>query len=950
MATRALLERERELGVLTERVQAARAGAGGFVLVEGPAGVGKTRLLEEAREVAAAVGTRVLAGRGSEMEREFAYGVVRQLFEPALGEASDGEREEWLSGAAEPARSVLGSVTSQVPPGDFATLHGLYWLAANMAQHTPLLLMVDDLQWADAPSLRFVTYLLHRLEVLPIAAVAASRPWAREEETPLLRMMSTDPSTVSLRPRALSREAATELVNDALGPGTRTDEDFVSACHDATAGNPLLLRQLIQLVRAEGIEPVAGNAAKILELGPKAVSRYVGVRLHELTPGHVRLARSVAVLGDGAELQHAAAHAGLSVMAAADAARELQRVTILAPSAPGVPDGMLPGTEPLAFCHPLIRATVYADLDAATRMDAHARAADILGDAKAAPQHIAAHLLHIHPGADPRTVTVLRAAADDALARGSPDSASIYLRRCLEEPPPREELIDVLVTAGTSALMINTDAAVAPLRQALAMSADPLQRTQLSLALGGALTYLLRTEEASEVYEAAAREADTEESRRLIAAATLSVSIVAPHRPDLMAYADEAARWTPHPSPGGRTLEGMLGFIRTCQGDPEALAFAQRAGEDQLANVPGGEPALVGVWWTLLAADRNEVMDHLNEAVAWAHRRGSVRTLAPAYDYRGLAWLWRGQLAEAEADSYQAMRAIDAANIRVGRPFNSFVRAEQGMWRGELSQAADALRWADVDDPMTDPGQLFLFLGAQARLQRLQGEYEHALTTARKAGQRFAAHGGLNPAVLPWRSEAALNLLALDRVEEARGYAEEELALARQWGAPRALGRALRVTGLVQGGQDGLATLTEAVAVLDGSPARLEYAHALIDLGAAVRRAGQRGQAQEQLRKGADLAQACGAAPLVQQAMTELRMTGARPRRIDLTGPKALTPSERRVADLAAEGCTNRDIAQRLFITIKTVEVHLTNVYRKLNITRRAQIERELTPLVEEMT
>jgi DNA-binding CsgD family transcriptional regulator len=191
---------------------------------------------------------------------------------------------------------------------------------------------------------------------------------------------------------------------------------------------------------------------------------------------------------------------------------------------------------------------------------------------------------------------------------------------------------------------------------------------------------------------------------------------------------------------------------------------------------------------------------------------------------------------------------------------------------------------------------------------------------------------------MAWRSQAALALLQLGRSEEAAPLAEQELALARAWGAPRALGAALRAAGLVAGGKQGLALLQEAVEVLADSPAKLEQAKARTELGAALRRANHRARARDQLRRAVELATICGASPLAARAESELLATGARPRRIALSGLESLTPSERRVAEMAAEGPTNREIAQALFVTPKTVEVHLSSVYRKLGIGSRSQL------------
>ena len=208
------------------------------------------------------------------------------------------------------------------------------------------------------------------------------------------------------------------------------------------------------------------------------------------------------------------------------------------------------------------------------------------------------------------------------------------------------------------------------------------------------------------------------------------------------------------------------------------------------------------------------------------------------------------------------------------------------------------------------------------------------------SAQVLATFGHTNPpASFPaWRSLAALEHHALDEAPEALALAREEVELARAWGAPRTLGRALRILGLIEGGDDGIERIREAVAVLEPSPARLEHAYALADLGAALRRANHRAEAREQLRHALELAQRGGATLLAEQAHEELIATGARPRRIVLTGAASLTPSERRIAAMAAEGLSNREIAQALFVTLRTVEMHLSNAFRKLGVSSRTQL------------
>jgi DNA-binding CsgD family transcriptional regulator len=199
----------------------------------------------------------------------------------------------------------------------------------------------------------------------------------------------------------------------------------------------------------------------------------------------------------------------------------------------------------------------------------------------------------------------------------------------------------------------------------------------------------------------------------------------------------------------------------------------------------------------------------------------------------------------------------------------------------------------------------------------------------------------LTPGLVPWRSQAAL-ALGGENADEARRLAREELELARVFGAPRTLGVALRAAGLTGLANEGIRLLREAVAVLEDSPARLEHARAVVELGAALRRQGRRSEARGVLERGMDSAQACGATALAQRAREELRASGARPRRLAVTGVDALTGAERRVADLAAQGLTNRQIARALVVSLPTVETHLRHVFRKLDISSRTQLGEQL--------
>jgi DNA-binding CsgD family transcriptional regulator len=227
---------------------------------------------------------------------------------------------------------------------------------------------------------------------------------------------------------------------------------------------------------------------------------------------------------------------------------------------------------------------------------------------------------------------------------------------------------------------------------------------------------------------------------------------------------------------------------------------------------------------------------------------------------------------------------------------------------------------------------------ARGRLRVEQGRVSDALEDFLAVGALLTRVAITCPSYVPWRSEAALAQLALGAPEQASRLAQEELELARGFGTPRVLAVAKRAAGLAAGGEQGELLLREAVEAFERGDARLERARALSDLGAMLRRRNRRSQARELLREALDGAQRLGAARLAQRAETELRATGARPRRIVLTGLNSLTASERRIAELASQDLTNREIAQTLFITDRTVEGHLTSVFRKLRLDSRTEL------------
>jgi DNA-binding CsgD family transcriptional regulator len=939
----ALLERDAALSRIDQRLRDAIAGRGSLLLVEGPAGIGKTRLVLAAGQRSRQLGLTTLSARGSELERDFAYGLVRQLFEAPLVAAPPPERAELLAGAAGHAASLFGVAAARDDAANalldpsFAILHGLYWLSANLGRRSPLLLCVDDVHWADQASLRFLHYLGRRIEELPIAVIAAARPARSADGSPLAAGLAADPSAEVIELAPLSQRGVAKLMR--LAFGTDVEPAFAVACHEATGGVPFLVRELIRAIAGQGIEPTAAASSRVAGLAPRAVSHSIVQRLSRLSAAARELARAAAVLGE-ADLRLAAALAGVDQSTAATAADELAAA------------GILEEGRPLRFVHPIVRAAVEADLSPGGRAGLHARAAACLANEGASAHRIAAHLLATEPAGDDRVADALLSAARAAIVNGVPDSAVAYLRRALAEPPSERLRPDVLLELGFAESYAADPHAVAHLEAALDIAPATTAQIAITLALGRMLQIAGRMRESLDLFDRTrARLASTD--RR--AALTLEGAALGAAQLDAQTADDAAQRIArlrrlveeePDVPP---SVFGMLAFAAANANEPadEVARLALRALDGAPKLLPEAvdrPPFFYHACIALTFSERfGEALARFDEALADARRLGSLPHVLGLSCYRALVHLRTGDLADAEADARVALESgpgLPGVHAAVALAVLLETLAE----RGEL-EAADAAdqryRLAEQFPTMLAAGSA---LAARGRLRLAQLRPAEAIDELLAAGELIARLRSPSPSFAPWRSDAALAHLALGARAEARALAAEEVMLARAFKGPRTLGVALRAAGLTEGGKRGIELLRHAVHALEGSGARLEHARAMTDLGAALRRAGQRAESREVLRVALDLAHSRGAITLTERTRTELVAAGGRPRRLVLSGLDSLTPSERRVAQLAADGLSNRDIAQNLFITARTVEGHLTHAYQKLAITSREQLPAALAP------
>jgi DNA-binding CsgD family transcriptional regulator/tetratricopeptide (TPR) repeat protein len=910
-----LLERADELAVLAEALESCRAGPGGLVVVEAEPGMGKTELLQATARLATDAGMPVLRARGAPIEREFAFGAVQQLFEPLL--AHDAEL---LSGAAAAALPVFQPV-GHGDAGDSRVLRGLYALMASVAA-VPVVVIVDDLQWVDESSLRFLGFLARRLGALPVALVVAGRAGEIDID-PLITDVVLTGGAALLAPSRLSPSAVTTMVRDRLGD--QVDDRFCQRCHSATGGNPLFVRELLRFFAADPARPRTAEA--VVAAGPGAVSRHVAARLRLLSGNARAVATAIAVLGDGAETPIVAACTGLGVPDVLDALDVLATHSILEQGR-------------IAFVHALVRDAVLALVTTSALDAAHEKAALVLAEAGASPARIASHLLRTMPKDNPMTVVPLLAAADEVRRRGSPESAAVFLERAVAEPPAPDYRSEVRRSLGNClAYRMDFPAAEKHLRTALTLAVTPDHNALAAFSLARFRNACGAPAEGVRILADALAAWSEEISPRL--AVRLEVELLGLCR----AAAGHRAMFVRH-----------LGMLRNRPQRPQAVIDTHDALESILDGGAAGpaveqtEKALAAglpspdnspIWTalnTLMVADRNETAArHLHGVLEHCTRLGLLVPLAMTHAYLArIAWQ-TGDLPLARAHVDRGLEAAPGGHFAL--PLLHAAAAHLLLDQGRTDEAGELLAaGALVGGRLPHVYNEMWLLHARARWHADRGDPSSALADARAAGRLYDEWGGARILDTPWRIMAADALTALGQQAAAAELVEEHLVTARAFGVPRHEAVGLAAAARLAAPGDGLGLTRQAVTLLTGSSARLDLARALFQLGLFQERAGQRTEGRQSLLTAAELAATCGATHLEERVRGRLAARGGRPARIHSVGAAALTPAEREVATLAAGGLTNRRIAARLFVTEKTVEAHLSRIYRKLQVRSRAEI------------
>jgi DNA-binding CsgD family transcriptional regulator len=933
-----LLERDDELETLRRATERLAEGQGGAIAIEGPPGIGKTALLKGAVELLAGAGLSTLRARCGEFELDFPFGVARQLLERRVLDAPPQDRERLLDGAAAHAAPALGIQSqgdSAAPNVDlpFTVIHGLYWLLAKLAEDDPVAVIVDDAHWCDEASLRFLTYLVPRLPELPVLLLVASRPAAPERAAAMGAILGGQ-GVERITPKPLGAGGARALLEQAIG--AESEEGFARACHEVCGGNPFLLSELAASLVADEVEPVEANAEQVRGLVPAAVVNSVLMRIGRMPEACGELAASIAVLGSVVEPRRAAALAGMSLEDVAEPLEALERGGIVGPE------------RPLRFVHPLLREAVRAELPIARREALHARAAVLLREEGAKADEIAHHLLDAPRAGSRETVSALRQAATEAVSGGAPEAAVNYLLRALAEPPTPDVQSGLRYELGVAGWLAGRDPGglIDDLRAGLNGAWSPSERATRAIALARAVASTGDVPAAFGVLEGQIEAAGTGagDTAARLRAEHAALGLLHPDTRERAIERIEARAENPAGSDIGTLLElGVMASYRSLDGSAEesaALAEAALDGGRLLASEGADSVAFHIALLVLMVADRHEsAARHLDQAAEQARRGGSAFAFGSVGAMSSvLAWR-RGDMAGAEAHARSALEPGLVPPFTLPLIVACLVLALTD--KGELDAAeAEVAQFGNAHDlpELMQVNMAFFALGA---LRGAQGRCADALAEFAELDRRNLRLGILNSAV-PWRPIAVEAALREGDREQAEALAAEELVFAERWGTPTARGQALRASGLSKGA-DGIDDLRKAVEILDGTPSRREHTLALIDLGSALRRAGERREAREHLAAGLDLAQRSGATRLASLAHDELRIAGAKPRRLQFSGADSLTAAERRVSEMAASGLSNREIAETLFLSTRTVENHLSRVYRKLDISSRSALGEALS-------
>ncbi len=918
-----LVERCDEVAAIEEALSDALVGTGSTLLICGQAGVGKSSLVLHAEELARGGGFTVLRSCPTPVSEILAHGVVRDWVGPLARQNPPGTKP--FDG---PAEGLAGALTAPGPEHRNWTLstidYALAWVLENLSETGPLLLVVDDVQWADGGSLQLLDLLAARLHRSPVVLLLGRRTGEATLRPDILERISARSRVVTPVPLSvIGVEQMRQQLPAAPGTGAISTQEV----HRLTGGLPFLVRELLR----DG--PGAAGQA------PHSVVESVRDRLGRLGQPGLEIAHTVALLGDEATFDTLGELCGLTVAELADPLEVLTDADITTL-----------GLWRAWPSHPLVREAILAAMSPSERSAKHCRAADHLSRLGRPRQVIASHLVHTLPDDDESVVALLRAAAEESLKSGAPQVAAAQLLRAVGETTPEQTDPQLLRQAAAAHMRAGLAPQAFELWQrALARMESAEDRAMCLADIADAQMRVGERRAARSTYRRAGgmlRNPGPDSSSQVqrLVFARLATARALPHdvQPALDRAIREAMAQPPEAdSHADRLLFGLASNAMAMEGRdaPVASRLALRAESggrllaEETCDGTGYYMTIAAFFWT----DSFEVgLAALDEAVAQSRARGSQLGFATASYCRGFLHYRRGNLRQSVAD-------LEAALEMRGRGWGEYVEPALAV----LSLAHLALgqtEQAQVLEPElralaagNDLVTAFAHLGLGV-LRASHGDDAGAVTEY-EAVAAIAGDRAGNPAFLEWRELAVWSLLRLGRRSEARTLAQEAADRARAWGSPRSVGVALHALGHVTAPPESVRFWREAVSLLEACGAVDQLARVRIALGSQLMRApSTRSEGADLLGEAFTYAQETDVPVLVQRATNVLLQHGMKVAGYVRSPLQLLTPGERRVVELAVAGHTNREIAQELFVTVKAVEWHLSNAYRKLEISSRAQL------------
>ncbi|MFC5290416.1 AAA family ATPase [Actinokineospora guangxiensis] len=930
-----LVERDAALSAARAALEAAAGGRGGLLVITGSPGAGRSALLGAVAELAERGDrtVRVLRADATQAERDFDFGVVQQLFRPLVAAATDAERERWFSGgAAALVRPLL--VDAPGPAGlaraADAALPGLHALVAALAADRPVLIAVDDLQWTDRPSLRWLAYLARRVAGSRVLVVATVADGYSVAEPALVEEVTT--SAAHLVPAAVLTPAGTHAVVVAKyaeppEPACPVDPAFSAALHEVTAGNPAALMSVLHGLRGRGLALVA-DAAETVRADSHGL--LLARRLYYLDnqpAAVIGVARAIVVLGEAADPELVTEVAGLDLLDYKHALLALDRL------------GLLASVEPPRLVRGGVRVAVETSTPVEERDRLHRQAALALHDAGRSAGEVADQLLMVTSGYQHWETDQLRSAAEEAAAEGAADRAVRYLRRALlagpADGPDRARLLVDLAVAERG---VDPVAAIGHIAQALPDLPTGPDHAGALLAVPFPLT--MRSPSVSALLRAGASGPDpvlVSGYPEMVLRLEARGRALDDHDP--VPLADAVARLRgfdeqPLDSAGGRELLAVLAHAAAVSA---GLPAAEVAGLGR-ALLAREEPAVthahtafpVVVTAVVAAGAASTAEPWLERWGRAAQRHDSVGQRAVVNAARAVVAAGTGAIGKART---LAASALDVAgSVWPAAAISArMVLAGIAVQTNDTDLAHRVLRH-DLDAP--DPRVALASLTARALLDVGRGDHVAALDKFLVCGDRAVRYGWANPAVVGWRVHAAVLHKRLGDVDAALALAEREHAAAVAWGTPAVVGRALRLRGMLGEGDEALSALRAAVESLRRGEDRVELSRALLLLGRALARAGDP-ESIVVLAESDRLIAECGAS----WAAGDRDGEWAGPVLvIDSGGIAELTKAEQNVVALVVRGWTNQRIADSLGITRRAVEKSLTGTYRKLGVPNRAAL------------